>query len=74
MDENGSGESEREKVCHRKRRREIKGGVVVICVQVELVVGGQDPSDVVYIAIFVVKNVVVNGEVREIPRLLRAVE
>ena len=72
MDENTSGESECEKVSHRKSRREIEGGVVGVGVHVELVIGCQDSSDVVFFAKFVVEHIGGDREMRQMPRLGRA--
>lgn len=71
MDENASGEGERDKVSHRKGCWEIEGRVVIVGVHIELVVGCQDPSDVVLIAEPVVEYVGGDGEMGEMPCLSR---
>jgi len=69
MDENASGESEREEVGHCKSRREVEGRVVVVGFHIELVFGCQDPGDVIFVAELVIEHIGGDGEMRQMPRL-----
>jgi len=72
MDEDASGESEREKVSHCESRREIEGRVVVVGLHIERVFGCQDPSDVIFVTELVVKYIGGDGEMCQMPGLSRA--
>jgi len=72
MDENAGGESECEKVSHRKSRREIEGRIVIVGVHIELVLWRQDPSDVVLVAKLVVEYIGGDGEMGQMPGLPKA--
>lgn len=72
MDENASGESEREKVSHRKGCREVEGRVVIVGIHIEPVLACEDSGDVILVAKLVVEPVGGNGEMGEIPGLARA--
>ena len=69
MDENAGGESECEKVSHRKSRREIEGRVVVVGLHIEFVLWCQDPSDVVLVTKLVVEHIGGDGEMGRMPGL-----